>query len=385
MSDGRRSAERQGVPANVGVFAGRTVGCLLALLLVAPVWAAAAAPPAAAPAANHGELALIGTIDGASPFHMRLTWAQGKVAGSYVYDAHKTAIALRGTLGADGAFSLQELDGSGAVAAVFEGKRDASGAITGTWTRAGRAVGLPFAADVDRTLAPPPDAAAAWNGAWTFVESTQYDECDLTITKATAQSLEFDLDSRAGGNTGEITDTAGVAGATAVWKDAGSGCSVALTLHGDAIEVATDGDCSSFQGMGATFADGEYRRGQSPRQLTLVDSGALRDAAEEKALAHLTGADYALFLQSFQMVSEDKDLDGLGAEVASGGVRGLFTATEGIVMSAPGGKMWAAVIDPSSDEVKYYTTEPAWAHKLPKTIEDWRSRFAGKKVVFVDR
>jgi hypothetical protein len=357
-----------------------TIACLFGLFFVAPAGFAATGP-----AVGRTDLALIGTINGASRFHMRLTVAQGKATGSYTYDAHGTEIPLRGTLGQDGTLALEELNRSGTAAAAFEGKRDDSGAIAGTWTRVGRTVGLPFAADVDRSVEPPRDVAAAWDGVWTFVKSTQYDECDLTISKATAQSLDFDLNSRSGGTTGEITDTAQVAGTNAAWKDTESGCSVRLALRSDAIEVKTEGDCSGFAGMGVTFADGEYRRGQSAHQLTLVDSGALRDAAEERALARLTGADYALFLASFQMGSEGKDLDGFGAKVESGGVRGLFTTTEGIVMSAPGGKMWAAVIDPDGDEVKYYTTEPAWARKLPKTIEEWRSRFADKKVVFASR
>lgn len=56
-------------------------------------------------------------------------------------------------------------------------------------------------------------------------------------------------------------------------------------------------------------------------------------------------------------MSEDEDLDQLGATVRSYGVRGLFTAQESIVMRAPDGRMWVAMID--GDEVRYFSSDPA--------------------------
>jgi hypothetical protein len=75
-------------------------------------------------------------------------------------------------------------------------------------------------------------------------------------------------------------------------------------------------------------------------------------------------------------------LGGLGAEVYSGGARGLFTIHEVIIMIGSKERIWTAAIDPDKNIVKYFTNDPAYFQKLPKNIKDWRERFKEKKVVF---
>ena len=136
----------------------------------------------------------------------------------------------------------------------------------------------------------------------------------------------------------------------------------------------------SFGGVGVVFG-GNYHQGQPEAAASLKALGVL-DEAQEAELKRLAGNDYELFVNCFQLIAEDQDLDGLNATVRSGGVRGLFSEMEAIVMTAKPRKMWAAVIDAGSGTVKYYTNDPAWRSRLPKTIEQWREAFAEKKVVF---
>jgi hypothetical protein len=122
--------------------------------------------------------------------------------------------------------------------------------------------------------------------------------------------------------------------------------------------------------------DGQYARvGTQPSAKPVPPS------PEEKALADLTGKYYEMFQNTMQMQGDVADLDGLGTKVTSYGVRGLFTAQESIVMHGPGGKVWAAVID--GDVVRYFSNHPDWRGRLPRTIEDWRSRFADKRVIYM--
>ena len=93
------------------------------------------------------------------------------------------------------------------------------------------------------------------------------------------------------------------------------------------------------------------------------------------------GRDYELFVDSMAMISEEDDLDELGAKVVRGGVRGLFTIVEAIIIYRDADNMWAAVID--EDVVKYYTTVPEFQNRLPRTIEKWRESFKEKKVLFM--
>jgi hypothetical protein len=156
---------------------------------------------------------------------------------------------------------------------------------------------------------------------------------------------------------------------------------VTITLKAGKLALHTTEQCNQFCGMGAQFYNGEYRHGPV-KQMDLVDLGVLKKA-QQKKLQRLSGKDYHLFVDSFQLTSEEEDLDGMGLKGTSGFVRGLPTEMNAIVLYRPDGKMWAAVIDAEDDTVKYFTNDPAYAGKLLKTIDKWRERFADKKVLFM--
>ncbi len=58
-------------------------------------------------------------------------------------------------------------------------------------------------------------------------------------------------------------------------------------------------------------------------------------------------------------------------------VRGLGTIMEGLLMKGTRDELWAACID--NERVRYFTTEPAYKHLLPRTIEAWRRRRGGRQ------
>ena len=325
------------------------------------------------------DLSLEGTINGERRIRMTLHVEGGRVSGAYTEQNSGRKAVLRGSVHDDGTLAMDELDAGGRVVAAFDGKWREPGLIDGKWRKRGDPIARPFALDLAR---PQP----AWPGHWGAEDNQVNWESFLDISEPSPRKLEFILSSNAGAHGCEISGTIKAQGKRAAWKDAESGCELVFTLAADAIEVTVKGDCHSFCGARAALGDGRFRRGQSSLTQTLSERYMLDDEMD-KALADLAGDDYELFAGSFQEGEggAGEDLDGLGAEVLTGGVRGLYTIQEAIVMTAPGPKVWAAVIDPGREVVKYFTNDPAFSKKLPRTIEEWRKNFSAKPVVFSGR
>lgn len=122
---------------------------------------------------------------------------------------------------------------------------------------------------------------------------------------------------------------------------------------------------------------------QSDIPYTLTDLGIFEKRIQEEAFNLFAGEDYLLFVERFQLVYETNDLDNFNAKVHSGGVRGLFTFMEAIIMYNTEGIFWAAAID--DEVVKYFTNDPDHRSTLPKTIDAWRANFTDNKVEYIFR
>jgi uncharacterized protein len=217
-------------------------------------------------------------------------------------------------------------------------------------------------------------------GEWTRVGVTQHDSSTLIIKNMTTAGFGFDVSAFSGAHSGEIEGVAVRNAAEAVFKDEETRCEVRFSRKSDHLFISTSEECLSMGGIGVTF-DGEYGKGKVEAQTpTLAALGILAGNVTENAFSALVGKDYELFLSRFHLRSDQDDLDGLGAKVVSGGVRGLYTSMEAIVMSRPDGTILAAVID--DDVVKYFSNDANFKEKLPVTIDKWRERFAEKKVIF---
>lgn len=54
---------------------------------------------------------------------------------------------------------------------------------------------------------------------------------------------------------------------------------------------------------------------------------------------------------------------------------------EGIVMLSSEGGIWAAYLD--DNDIKYFTNDINWKTKIPKTIDNWRSRFQQVEIKYI--
>ena len=148
-------------------------------------------------------------------------------------------------------------------------------------------------------------------------------------------------------------------------------------------KVSSSG-CSTYCGMSAFF-DNTY----SKKDEYFITSGII-DEINISNFYKTVGPNYNLFLSSMELIYEEENLDFGEAQVHSGGVRGIFTFTEGIIMQNANGDIWAAVLDEDPDDkdkiaVKYFSNRADYVTKLPKTIEKWRSRFSEYKVIYLSK
>jgi hypothetical protein len=140
------------------------------------------------------------------------------------------------------------------------------------------------------------------------------------------------------------------------------------------VHVEETASCSYYRGMGAIFT-GDFIRTRD----SLFDNGVLNELELER-LYSISGDHYDSLGQRFQGLSESENIDAFSADVIIGGVRGLYTIMEGIMMRGSNGELWVAYID--DEVVRYFTTQSEWKNLLPKTIENWRERFKAKLVSF---
>ena len=224
-------------------------------------------------------------------------------------------------------------------------------------------------------------ADVLWSGKWNRTGGTSHTESSLEITEKTSQAFEFTINAANGANVGEIVGLSSFVKDYASFKETENGCKVEFRMVGKCIKINTSEECSSFGGIGVYF-DGTYCKGKEKKKKNnyFIELGIFKNESELAAFKKIVGKFNELFEESFQLVSEEDDLDHFNAKVSAGGVTGLFTIMEGIIMQRPNGMIYAAVID--NDSVRYFSNDPQYIKKLPKTIESWMDRFKQKKIIY---
>jgi hypothetical protein len=308
----------------------------------------------------------------------------GGATGTYQYEKFKKDIMLRGELTEYGGLRLTEFDPAGKPTAAFEGTLTAAGTYSGTWTSADGKKSYPFLVKEDMARVSPPGAWPA-AGEWHRRGDSAWVNSSLDIGRVTSGDFGFALSALYGGHVGALDGLAKINGDRAEFSETEFNCRLTFIRSGQDIKLETSPECSAWGGANVTF-DGVYTQGPRPpdpaakARTALTERGVFRSAVEEKAFAQLTGQYYQTFVDSFMITSDSEDLDGRGAKVTAGGVTGLFSVVEAIVMVGPQGELWAAVID--NDVIRYFTNVPADRARLPKTINAWREPFRDKKVIY---
>lgn len=221
-----------------------------------------------------------------------------------------------------------------------------------------------------------------WWGQWRQGNKEVYGG-ELFIRETSSDGFLFDLGTWNGAHTGSLT-----AYAKLVCKDLAyaripngnlkeTGEIMLRRLKGNGrrtIEITETASCSNYRGMRGCFS-GLFDRVRDP----WFDLGLINEL-ELNRLYSITGEHFKGIIDCTGDVGLDDCIDDFDAKVITGGVAGLYTEMESIIMLDERGNIWAAYI--KNKNVYYFTNSKEWKRKLPKTIDAWRDRFKQKKVLF---
>ncbi len=230
---------------------------------------------------------------------------------------------------------------------------------------------------------PSGSGAQLWWGKWSKDSDGLGFGGELFIRDVCAAGFLFDLSVINGSHSGSITTYARLVAQDLAYArvENGSGGEIGeilfrRELSGDrrVVRIEETSGCIYYHGMGVRFS-GNFVHVLEP----LFDYGFLNEL-EMISLFRISGEYYESLRKRFQGIGKSENLDSFIAQVLIGGVRGLYTIMEGIIMLGSRGELWVAYID--DDVVRYFTTQSVWKTILPKTIKEWRSRFSEKKVEY---
>lgn len=225
--------------------------------------------------------------------------------------------------------------------------------------------------------------ANVWRGTWSIRDDGAY-AGTLKIHEVNANGFSFDLGVSHGAHSGAIAAFAQIVSqdlAYATIADgAGEGVDGELIFRRAilggrrTIEIEESKSCQHWHGMRATFG-GTYEC----ERLPWFDAGFLNEL-EIARLMDQMGEHFNAFKQCTSDVGIIPCTDTFQAKVVTGGVAGLYTQMESIVMLGIEREVWAAYIDDA--QIRYFTNQADWRSNLPKTIDEWRTNFKEKSVIY---
>lgn len=233
---------------------------------------------------------------------------------------------------------------------------------------------------------PSGERAPVWWGRWT----SHWNEMaggNLFIREVGPRGFLFDLTVFNGAHQGHITSYARLLSHDLAYarvangQDEPVGELVFRRKHseaGRAIEIEEATRCSYWGGMRAHFG-GRYSHEPEP----WFERGLMNEL-ELSRLYQLVGEHMGAMRACTSDIGLGESADMEGQTVVWGGVAGLYTEMESIVMFEQSGQMWAAYIDSEADCVHYFTNVPEARNTLPATIEKWREKFANKTVRYCE-
>lgn len=231
-------------------------------------------------------------------------------------------------------------------------------------------------------------AEAAFWPTGVYKRYTEFQPGRLEITTSRDKEFEFRLQAYNGAYTAGVNGKALINGSIAVY-DNGAGGILLFRLIDRTIDIEQSELMVPRSALGVNFS-GSYLSEQVPYsppvQTDFFVQRKLLTKEQELLFRYLVGKYYKRFLASGQIYRKQKDFDRYGARVYSFGVMGRYTILESIIIVRDrDNTIWAALVD--KGKVFYFTNDKnRTAHKpLPRTINNWRSRFADKPVIYISK
>jgi len=227
-----------------------------------------------------------------------------------------------------------------------------------------------------------------WDATWQLIPWGVSSAVEVKTKRIDATHIAFDISGVAGANSGDMDGIATFDGAEAHYAQ--DNCSLKFSAFNGLLDVAQDGaDPTCGGGMGIYYGGRYVASGQSLSiDYDLLSLGVARTEQENQLLHTLLKDDYRTLLQnSGAMVTSDTSRDVPDAQVDEFWLRGLADTNAGIMMRAPGSRLWLILLvfdEQRKSRARYYTNVPEWKKRVPEALLAWHKRIAGDETLPLD-
>lgn len=224
--------------------------------------------------------------------------------------------------------------------------------------------------------------ASIWLGTWKMGSAEEGHGGRLVVTEVCANGFAFDLGVFHGAHMGQVSGFAQLVSTDAAYaRIPGGGFDgegeISFLRANNAgrriVRLEETESCLNFHGMRAHFG-GEF----TLERLPWLDAGLVNEI-EIGRLKRLLGPHFKKLRASTRDTTLHEIKESGIAKAISGGLAGLYTSRESMVVFGDEAEVWCAYLE--GDEVMYFTSVADENASMPKIMEEWRSRFADRKVV----
>jgi hypothetical protein len=215
-----------------------------------------------------------------------------------------------------------------------------------------------------------------WWGKWDVDTPVMAYSGSIVIDSVDATGFNFNITTINGAHMGDLSGYAKFTNqseAIFINNEHGEECQLKFSKYNDIIQVNESIGCRYYHGMRAYFG-GDYML----KKDIFYQLKFLNDIELSKLYLILKKEKYWNdFLKCFADIHDVKNLEEFDAEIISGGVAGMYTIYEAILMKSKD-DIWGAFLD--VDVVYYFTSNDAFKNEMPKTFKEWKIRFDDKPI-----
>jgi hypothetical protein len=226
---------------------------------------------------------------------------------------------------------------------------------------------------------------AIWWGTWTVDETITARGGVIKISRVSSDAFFFRISIYDGARTGEVLGKAQILTPHSAYSRIktfdGKDCEIVFRRRLEngtwCIEVEEGEGCRFFHGHNATFSN-TYKHSAE----ALINNGYL-DEIDLLEIQRLIGKHLQTFLNNFQQIFEDESEERV--RVISGGVKGLYSIMESILVLDSYGGVWGAFKDLDDNVVRYFSNLKYDLTGLPDSVREWISRFPNPEKIQNDQ
>lgn len=224
--------------------------------------------------------------------------------------------------------------------------------------------------------------ASVWRGTWSMGLPGDGRGGELRVTDVCASGFAFGLDVFHGAHIGQISGFAELVSSDAAYARIPNGHQEQdgeISFHRSndngrrTVRLEETESCLNWHGMRAHFG-GEF----TLERLPWLDAGLINEL-ELGQMQRLLGPSFKNFRDSTRDISSYEVSQSGMVKAIAGGLAGLYTTVESMAVFGDDGQLWCAFLD--GDEVVYFASHPDEHGAMPEVMEEWRERFADRKVV----